>query len=218
LWEALLDEKVTRPDRFVRELFSRGAGRTAYLYTTIDHVDPARRAFALGLWMNNPGARLERFRKFADAAIAGLADWQINVRPFDRTMYDVSMLLARVGIDNDGVPVEPRAQVFWSRVFETSDLQRTRPAGQERSRGRRYRCRVARHAMLMGDAAQRQRRFEQFTFGQRVLRGSMTAHCRTRSSASGLPAVSDADARSRAAGCPRSVDVCGRGTAGRTAE
>ena len=121
-WEAVLDEKVSRPERFARELFSNAGGRTAYLYSTLDHLDPARRAFALGLWIKDAGVREERFKALADAAGSGFSEWQVKVLPFGRAPHDVAMLLARVRVQPDGAPVEPRTRVFWSHALDTGGL------------------------------------------------------------------------------------------------
>ncbi|HEV3139119.1 MAG TPA: hypothetical protein VGY57_01315, partial [Vicinamibacterales bacterium] len=45
MWEAVVGEKVTKPDRFIQQLFEANEGRLAYLYDTIGLVTPARRAF-----------------------------------------------------------------------------------------------------------------------------------------------------------------------------
>src|SRR5262245_10764127 len=58
LWEAVVGEKVARPERFVLALFEVSDGRLAYLYNIAGQIDPARRAFLLGSWMADPNARL----------------------------------------------------------------------------------------------------------------------------------------------------------------
>ena len=54
LWEAVVGEPVTRPERFIAALFTLAEGRLANLYNTIGHLDPARQRFALGLWIAEP--------------------------------------------------------------------------------------------------------------------------------------------------------------------
>jgi hypothetical protein len=65
LWELLTIEKVTRPERFIQQLFELNEGRNAYLYDVVATLDPARRAFALGLWVPNAATRAERFKALA---------------------------------------------------------------------------------------------------------------------------------------------------------
>jgi hypothetical protein len=47
MWEAVVGEKASRPDRFIAQLFGRNDGRTAYLYDSIAALDPPHAAFAL---------------------------------------------------------------------------------------------------------------------------------------------------------------------------
>ena len=65
LWEAVVGERVTRPDRFLAALFTRAEGRMAGLYDTIGQLDRGRQRFALGLWMKDSAARLDGMRALA---------------------------------------------------------------------------------------------------------------------------------------------------------
>ena len=42
LWEAVVGEPVTRPERFIVALFTQAEGRLANLYDTIGHLDRGR--------------------------------------------------------------------------------------------------------------------------------------------------------------------------------
>ena len=121
MWEAVVGEKVTRVDRFIVQLFELNEGRIAYLYDTIGQLDPARRAFALGLWMPNAPARLDRFKALA-GAIAAFREAHLRTLPFGRASYDLSMTLTRIEVDENGAPREPAARAFWSRVFGGPEL------------------------------------------------------------------------------------------------
>ena len=46
LWERVVGEPVSQPDRFIGALFSLGEGRVAYLYDAVALLDPDRMAFA----------------------------------------------------------------------------------------------------------------------------------------------------------------------------
>ena len=70
LWEALVGEKTGQPARFILQLFTRDKGRLAYLYDTIGSLDPARASFALGLWIADARARVDRFRALGSAVTA----------------------------------------------------------------------------------------------------------------------------------------------------
>jgi hypothetical protein len=173
LWEGLLDEKVSRPERFVRELFSASQGRAAFLYSTIDHLDPARRAFALGLSIKDTGVRLERFKALAGVAESGFGEWQVKVQPFARATHDLSMLLSRVRVNPDGSPVAPGTRVFWSHSFEGTDLpddaaKRLRNLHADGDIDAAWLA----SQVVAGNALERRLRFEAFTFGQRAFEGA----------------------------------------------
>jgi len=173
LWEGLFGEKVNRPERFVRELFSDSQGRSAYLYSTLDHLDRTRRAFAMGLAIKDTGIRLERFKALSDIAKNAYGDWQVKVSPFKRAPHDLSMLLSRVRVNADASLIEPRATVFWSRAFESRDLpddaaRRLRNVHEDGDIDAAWLA----AQVVSGDGAERQLRFEQFTFGQRAFGGA----------------------------------------------
>jgi hypothetical protein len=123
LWEAVTLEKVTRVDRFVAQLFELDEGRLAYLYDTIGQLDAPHRAFALGLWMTNPQARLDRFKALATTGIDAFRDWHLRTQPFGRAAYDLGMVLARLQVDEAGVAAAPGSHGLWSRIFAGTNLQ-----------------------------------------------------------------------------------------------
>ncbi len=121
LWESLTLEKVTRPDRFLQQLLEMHEGRLAYLYDVIGSLDPARRAFALGLWMPNATARGERFKALF-AAVPAYRESHLKTLPLGRSSYDLTMTLMRIGVGADGTPSAPASRGFWSRVFASNEL------------------------------------------------------------------------------------------------
>ena len=168
LWEAALDEKVSRPDRFIRELFGRDDGRFAYVYDALAHFDSARAAFALGLWIKESGSRVDRFNALMSAAV-GIKEWDINARVFTRPANDPMMLLARVRAEPSGAPMRPAWRLFWSRAFDGTDLP-DNPARQLRSFDHEGTIDAAwlADAQLSTDNTGRADRLDQFAFGQRV--------------------------------------------------
>ncbi|MBI3399985.1 MAG: hypothetical protein HY048_01085 [Acidobacteria bacterium] len=122
LWEAVTLEKVTRVDRFVAQIFELDEGRLAYLYDTIGHLDAPHRAFTLGLWMPNAQTRVDRFKTLATTGIDAFKDWHLRTQPFGRAAYDLSMVLARIQVDETGVAASPGSRGFWSRVYAGTDL------------------------------------------------------------------------------------------------
>lgn len=125
LWEGVLDEKITRPAQFVRELFGRDGGRAAYVYDVLAQLDGPRRAFALGTWQP-AGRRLDRFK--ALVATAGhFPAWKIAVSPFSRPPVDIGLVLARTRVAADGSPSPPAAQTLWSNVFDGAGVPDSAP-------------------------------------------------------------------------------------------
>ena len=114
LWETLLLEKVTRPDRFVLQLFELNDGRPAFLYDVIAQLDPARRAFALGAWMPDATLRLERFKELAHN-VNSLREWHVREQPFGRVSHDPAMMFWRVPVAADGTP----ARALVTRIVAT---------------------------------------------------------------------------------------------------
>jgi len=175
LWEAIVGEKVTRPDRFVSLLFAQADGRTAYLYDTIGHLDRSRQRFALGLWIDAP-ARLASMRALAVTWIASLGGWRLTSQPFARQPYDAAAMLMRVSADASGRPTSPASRSFWSHVFEGADL----PDDPARTLRISADDRPIEAAWLVGltsagDSRVRAERLDQFALGQRVFAGASVA-------------------------------------------
>jgi hypothetical protein len=167
-WEAVLDERVTRPDRFVRELFGASQGRVALVYQTLSQLDQPRVRFALGSWMPDPAMRTERFKALVNAA-GGRDEFNIDLRPFGRPIYDVSTLLMRVRVRPDGALASPAPRLFWQRAFESADV----PDDPERRLRNLQEDGVADAAWLaehicMADVRVRAERLDQLTFAQRA--------------------------------------------------
>jgi hypothetical protein len=121
LWEAVVVEKTTRAERFITQLMELNEGRVAYLYDVIARLDHPHRAFALGLWIQNASARLERFKSLA-GSVGAFREAHLKTLPYGRASYDLSMALMRIQVDRDGTPKAPASRTFWSRVFAGSDL------------------------------------------------------------------------------------------------
>src|SRR5262245_58215758 len=107
LWQAVVDEQVTRPDRFARTLFSRDSGRLAYFFDTIRRLDEPHQRFALGLSIRDRAIRLDRFRALY-RTFATIDDKLILTdMPFLRPPYDPATLLSVIAVTSSGEPVGP---------------------------------------------------------------------------------------------------------------
>jgi hypothetical protein len=168
VWEAVLNEKVTRPDRFIRALYGASQGRVALVYATLAHLDPPRVRFALGSWMPDPARRVEQFKVLVRAEAAH-REWNCEIRPFARPSHDPSQLLARVRVTPDGAPAPPAARLFWQRAFDGADLPDD-PAGLLRNMQAGGTVDAGWLAETAGasDVRVRPGRFDQLAFGQRV--------------------------------------------------
>ena len=167
VWEAVLDAPVAQPELFVRALFSAGHGHVALLYQTLAHLDVPHLRFALGSWMPEPAARIDQFKELV-AAETARTEWNVDLRPFVRPVYDPSFMLARVRVQNNGAPARPAARVFWQQVFDGSDLpdDPSRLLRNLQEEGPMHAGWIARY--LTVDPRARGEHGDQIVFGQRV--------------------------------------------------
>ena len=166
LWEAVVGEKMARPDRFVPELFGLADGRTAYLYDTIAALDPPHAAFALGLWMPRAADRIERLKALNHVSAGAFREWRPRVLPFGRPIYDTATLLDRVRVDQTGAPLAPASRSTWARAFKESAAQAERE--DAKSAGLEPIDAAWLSTAIEGDIHQRADRMDQLSFGQRV--------------------------------------------------
>jgi hypothetical protein len=167
LWQQVVGADPAHPGAFLRALIESHRGRTAFLYDTIAHLDPARQRFALG-------ARLEAlaalFRTVAP-------EWDAEERPFARPQIDPSLLLLGVRVDRDGGLTGPLRLDIWARVFRDDGSPNSAfrdvspwtssPADQADVDAAWLAARVQEVSYPAG-----RRRLETFFYGQRVLAGS----------------------------------------------
>jgi hypothetical protein len=164
LWESVLAQRSIDPAAFVTALYGSSHGRIAYLYDVIGHLDEDQAAFALGSWLNDQTARVDRFRALARLATTMVSEWEADRVPFTRPAFDLLALLQRVRVDRAGVPQFPAARGLWTAALSGNpgDL-RSQPEG----------ARLADAAWLAGAALDghgeaRSTRLDQLAFGQRV--------------------------------------------------
>ncbi len=163
LWEALLLEKTTRPDRFLQQLFELNDGRLAFLYDVIAQLDPARRAFALGVWMPDPAVRFDRFKELAHG-FTSLHEWHVRAQPFGRVSHDPAMIFWRVSVAADGSPLEPSSRALWQRAFGSDDS----PEDSIQTDTEPFDAAWLMSAIASADVRVRAERLDQLGFGARV--------------------------------------------------
>jgi hypothetical protein len=162
LWEAVVNERVTRADRFVSALFEINDGRVAYLYDTIGQSDAPRRAFLLGSTLPDDAVRLERFRMLATAAVGAIREWHVRTLPFGRSSFDLGMALVRMAFDPAGRPLPPASRGLWARVFNMPEAADDLPID----------AMWLVETVLTSDVRLRGERLDQLTFAQRVFGAS----------------------------------------------
>ena len=158
LWEAVTNEKVTRAERFLTQLFEINDGRVAYLYDLVGQLDAPRRAFMLGTWIPGAPVRLERFKTLALTSLNGFRDWHTRVVPFGRPSFDLGMAVIRLAVDDSGRPAPPASRALWSRVITGVDSSDDSPVDA---------AWIAEN-LVATDVRQRGERIDQLTFAQRV--------------------------------------------------
>jgi hypothetical protein len=123
LWEAVLREPLSAPDRAARALFADFGGRRAYVYWTIAASSPRAAAFALGSWIADADLRRHRFQALVDVSVRGYHEWHLEALPFSKPLNDLGILLMRVAVDPSGAPLPPAARSLWAAVFDITDQE-----------------------------------------------------------------------------------------------
>ena len=167
LWEAAALEKMTRPERFIQQLLELTDGRLAYLYDVIGTLEPARRAFALGLWIPDPAARALRFKALI-AGVGAFRESHLRTLPLGRASYDLGMTLSRIEAGPDGTPAAPNARGFWSRAFSGTELPDDAARQLRNIEEEPIDAAWLADAMGSVDTRVRAERLDQLAFGQRL--------------------------------------------------
>ena len=124
-WEAIVGEKLDRPDRFVQTLFENDRGRVAYLFDILAHLDPA----TLSLTIGSPSVNAESLKRLASLVRRAFPEWDVTTAPFVRAPADLSAFFGRLrataGVESGGAAL--RTVTFWHKVFDetasTGDMQ-----------------------------------------------------------------------------------------------
>ena len=120
LWEALVGEKADRPAlHFSAVHQGRGTPRLSLRHDRL--LDSARASFALGLWIADARARVDRFRALGSAVTALGHDVWTYRTPFKRAPHDLVSMLLRAQPQPTGAPAAPAWRVLWARAFDSSD-------------------------------------------------------------------------------------------------
>jgi hypothetical protein len=170
-WEAVVGEKLDRPDRFVAELFETDRGRLAYLYDVLARLDAPmlERLFGARPGGQDPAASMKRL---AALARRSFPEWDVVTAPFVRPPTDMAALFARLrnASSAGGAATSMGSPAFWRRVFGDAGL----PDGATASRlaGEAPADPIALAEMILDHPArERERRLDLLTFAERTFAG-----------------------------------------------
>lgn len=175
-WETLVGARVSRPDRFIESVLTSDNGRLAYFYDLIAHFDDPHIRFALRL---SDTAKKQRSRQAVDAVYSwfGLPDdhWEPLYRPFIRPVYDGSLLLQALRVDESGRPARPNSRSLWSAVFSRDDIplqpEKQIKGGNDQIVDSAFLLETA----FIKDSLEPRRRVDTILFAQRVFRDTSDA-------------------------------------------
>jgi hypothetical protein len=110
--EALVRARAADPEVFITRLLQRDQGRLAWLFHTIERLDAAHQAFALGRGPEDLLTLHASFAAFDDG-------WSITDTPFSRYAFvDASMILQRIAVTPEGKMAVPAERAFWQAAFD----------------------------------------------------------------------------------------------------
>jgi len=166
IWEAVLDESIERPERFIRELFARPFA--AYIYDLAGAVDAPHQSFVLGTWMSERRQSISRLRELIEVAGRTSVHWDVEKRPFARAPDDVTTLVTSMRVDSTGRPQPPNTRRFWERAFEGLDLPENPERDLRDTDGDLVDAAWIAERTLVETLDDRRRRVSQVTFSQRL--------------------------------------------------
>ncbi len=123
LWEKLIGQKVTAPDRFIESLFSTDSGRAAYFYHLVDNLDAPHQRFILNSRSSSNGSAHE----WIDAVYKhwffdSESHWRPEQQVFTRPLSDPSLFIAQIQVDDSGRPIGPMWQSLWRAAFSEGPI------------------------------------------------------------------------------------------------
>jgi hypothetical protein len=152
-WEAVVGDKVDRPERFLQRLFEDERGRVAYLFDVLSHVDRATTELVFGSPNNDSLKRLASFVRRA------FPEWEVATAPFVRPPADLGAFGGRLraATEDDAGGFDLGTNAFWTRVFDESA---SAPGHADFA--------WLAEAVVGRPARERERRLDLFSFTQRV--------------------------------------------------
>jgi len=168
-WEAVVGEKLDRPERFVAALFDSDRGRLAYLYDVLAHLDAPQLAQALGASRAGQELALKRLAALVHRAFP---EWDVATAPFVRPPTELSAFFARLRNASaaDGEAPNWVSLTFWQRIFGESSPLDAAIASKTPVETPADAITLA-EMILVHPARERERRLDLLTFADRVFAG-----------------------------------------------
>jgi hypothetical protein len=168
-WEAVVGEKLDRPERFVPALFESDRGRLAYLYDVVSHLDAPMLEQVLGAGRSGPEP-VASLKRLAALARRAFPEWDVTTAPFVRPQSELAAFFARLqSASADGDLAGIGSPAFWQRVFEGSAADAA-TVGRLAAEAHADPTTLA-EIILSHQARERERRLDLLTFGTRVFAG-----------------------------------------------
>jgi hypothetical protein len=168
-WEAVVGEKLDRPERFVSALFESDRGRLAYLYDVVAHLDAPQLALALGASRAGQEAALKRLASLARRAFP---EWDVTTAPFVRPQTELSAFFARLRNASaaDDEATSWGSPAFWQRIFGESGPADAASTNKTSADARADAITLA-EMILVHPVRERDRRLDLLTFAERTFAG-----------------------------------------------
>jgi len=173
LWEELVGERVSVPERFFDKLLGADSGRLARFYSRLDALEPSRLSFALRLadGLSGPALRSHGKELYSLWFESSEPNWVVQEQPFLRANLDPFWLLSQLSLDRSGRLSPPNRLPLWQAVFDSREIPERPKATLGTGNGTVDALSLVRQVFRDSDGASA-RRLDTFLFGQRVFGAS----------------------------------------------
>jgi hypothetical protein len=166
-WEAVVGEKLDRPERFAPALFESDRGRLAYLYDVLAHVDAPMLAELVDGGRQDRTAPLKRLASLARHAFP---EWEVATAPFVRPQAELAAFFARLSNASAAdAGATSMGSSFWRRIFD--DAGSSGAASAARAAETPADSITLAEMILSQPSRERERRLDLLSFAMRAFAG-----------------------------------------------
>ena len=130
VWQSIVGQPVDAPEEFLRALLADRSGRLAYFFGAMGGLTGPQISLALSLDKQDPVARIDAGRRLLQVFERVGPGWTADARAFWRPVRDPALLLGDLRVEDDGTPVLPGGQDFWTAVLAPVKRGRVGPLAQ----------------------------------------------------------------------------------------